>query len=332
MTPNEQSVNEALLDALDVQAVSLGLLREYLNDLRELEVALQLEMLGTTVESITDLSLFQLLSRLDAKIDSVMGALASRFEDDAREIAVAEEERQTRALLGIFQVAVAIKSSSVEIVAAPIAGVTIANSMGRLAADLKYRIASGLRREIANGRTMVEASEVLMRGSPGSAPVLNSTVNGLEVLVVTQMKGVADQARVSVVEQAGAQLRERLVYGWQHISVLDNRTSDICWSRAFKVWDADRNPKGHDIPFAMPPLHPRCRSRIAMVDLSQSVVGEFTFRQWAQRQGVAVLSRLFGAQMVARWTTGGITDADLLRSRRGISLEEFKAQSHIWNP
>lgn len=50
-----------------------------------------------------------------------------------------------------------------------------------------------------------------------------------------------------------------ILYGanlWRHVSILDDRTTELCWSRHGKVWETRELVQGVTIP----PLHYRCRS------------------------------------------------------------------------
>lgn len=49
------------------------------------------------------------------------------------------------------------------------------------------------------------------------------------------------------------------IYGiklWKHVSVLDDRTTELCWSRHGKVWESKELVQG----ITVPPLHYHCRS------------------------------------------------------------------------
>ena len=338
MPVNEQLLDESLLNALDVQAVSAGLLLAYLEDLRALQTQLQIEVLNTFFNQGRNLrdesSVRDLISRLAVKIDAVLDALAARFEADAEQVAVIEEERQRQVLWLLLGVTAAQGSAASALAAAAIAGVTIADAIHRLAEDLKYRVAGTIRRGVAQGATPSELASTLVHGGGvgEDAPILNPTMRGLGVLVLTQTKGVAESARGSVVENSLPALKQKITVGWQHLSVIDGRTSNICLRRAFKTWDVDRQPIGHALPFAQPPLHPHCRSVLRIADLSADAVPEFTFRQWAERVGTSRLRSVFGAGRTSLWQSGGISDEELLRGRSGISLEEFRQRAQNWKP
>lgn len=55
-----------------------------------------------------------------------------------------------------------------------------------------------------------------------------------------------------------------VLYGinlWRHVSVLDERTTELCWSRHGKVWETKELVQGITIP----PLHYHCRSILVPV-------------------------------------------------------------------
>lgn len=52
---------------------------------------------------------------------------------------------------------------------------------------------------------------------------------------------------------------------YTHISVMDDKTTEICWARNNLRWNLKKQPVGHNFYFASPPLHRRCRSVLAVI-------------------------------------------------------------------
>ncbi|HAI38149.1 MAG TPA: hypothetical protein DCM40_08510, partial [Maribacter sp.] len=53
-----------------------------------------------------------------------------------------------------------------------------------------------------------------------------------------------------------------IIKGFQWLSTLDTRTSDICKSYSGLTWDSNKNPIGHKKNYRTPPAHYNCRSVI----------------------------------------------------------------------
>lgn len=150
-----------------------------------------------------------------------------------------------------------------------------------------------------------------------------SARRGARTLVITAANAAGNKAREAVYD-ANADIVTELV----HLSRLDSRTSEICIARAGKRWDrSTRQPIGHQLPYATPPLHPRCRSvvvpRIIGGDLPTDQSGEEFFKSLSTEEQDAI----FGKGKAAMFRRGEIRASDLVdQSGRPISLKRLREE------
>lgn len=328
MTRSERSANEVVADALLLLALSEGLLEAYLERVNELRSQLQALLLELPSDRAMSASITAAtIAEAESLIEELFAQLAERFTDDMEVVAAVEHDRQKLVLL-LFGATASAAFDSRAVALKPIAGVTIADAMRRIGDSVAYQFHGMMQRSFALGQSGPQAAAQIDGGGPLQEPTLFGPVQRqLEVLVRTQVAGVAEMARHATAYSP----TEKPSPGWQHISVLDGRTSSVCLARAFKVWTAEGQPVGHSLVFAEPPLHPNCRSRLALVDIGEPVE-LFTAQQWAERTGTTRLVRLFGQDRVAQWQRSGITADELVRGRVAITLEEFKLASEALKP
>lgn len=151
-----------------------------------------------------------------------------------------------------------------------------------------------------------------------------SARRGARTLVITAANAAGNKAREAVYD-SNADIVTELV----HLSRLDSRTSEVCIARAGKRWDrSTRKPIEHQLPYATPPLHPRCRSvivpRIVGGDLPTEQSGEEFFKSLSKEDQDAI----FGKGKAALFRRGDITTSDLVdQSGRPMSLKRLKEES-----
>lgn len=91
--------------------------------------------------------------------------------------------------------------------------------------------------------------------------VIATANRNMDAVVKTTVMTAAAKARLETFsklkEEAGLS-----IIGMKQVSVLDNKTSDICIAYSGKEWDLEGNPiHGNDLPFlGGPPRHMNCRS------------------------------------------------------------------------
>jgi len=106
---------------------------------------------------------------------------------------------------------------------------------------------------------------------------------------------------------------------WQQISVLDNRTTQVCQDYAFKVWNAKLEPVGHSLPFnGGPPRHWHCRS-ILLPLMDGKPVEEMSFKQWFDGLSDTAQDETFGVK-AKLFRSGKVPAADLFKNLRPAPL------------
>lgn len=138
---------------------------------------------------------------------------------------------------------------------------------------------------------------------------------------------------------------KNLIDQYQHISVLDGRTSVICIARAGARWNADDlQPIGHRIIFEVPPLHPNCRSTLIPIFKSPNEIGtaarvldqfrndiggdrgfQTSYSSFLRSQPVAVAREILGKEKYALFLAGTLTLRQLLdNSGRPLTLDQLE--------
>lgn len=207
-----------------------------------------------------------------------------------------------------------------------IVGSTIDDHLKQLERDLHFRIMAQVRDSIAAG----EAEELMYHRLKGSKRIEQTagefaqTRNRLEAVVRTGVSTVPNAVQLELKPRP----QEIAKHGWQHISVLDSRTSSTCRERAFRRWDDAYKPIGHSLPFRQPPLHANCRSRIQMIFVDDPEPQALNFKQWIEQLSKEQKAKLFGAANLQRWERGGISDAELIRQQnRPMSIEQLRKRT-----
>ena len=108
------------------------------------------------------------------------------------------------------------------------------------------------------------------------------------------------------------------LFGWYiWLSVMDNKTSEICTSRNRKRYRFGQGP--------IPPAHIRCRSHIAPIVGIDDIAAE-TFYTWAVRQPADVQDDILGEDAADEMRSGKLKEKDLpkFESRQALTLDEFR--------
>lgn len=171
-------------------------------------------------------------------------------------------------------------------------------------------IVSTMRRAHANKLSLADLKREFFgfEGKGGTVRKLNSWANAL---VATLLQHAASSVNEAV---AGA-IFER--YQW--VSILDNKTSDICRSRHEKVYRYGEGP--------MPPAHMHCRSRTIPVGNAREDVPD-TFYAWILSQPVLVQNDLLGRKKAQDLRAGrlGSTKIRKFDDAKPLTLEQFIAK------
>jgi len=158
-----------------------------------------------------------------------------------------------------------------------------------------------------------------------------------ESITRTAIATVSNQAR-----DATWMENSSLFKGWEHLSVLDNRTSAICATRDGAYWTLDGkglNEKGKKFNFRRPPLHFRCRSLLLPIlksgleldiqgtraTMDGQVSADTTFDKWFISKPQSFQEEYLGKGRYDLYKKGTITFNDLVNQNgRELTLKELK--------
>jgi hypothetical protein len=233
----------------------------------------------------------------------------------------------------------------------------------KLASDAKRNFSMGVR----NGAAQRQAGQQLVNSAIGKRKVratrevndqiqtfyehgggmMDRTKNDIESIVTTLAASIA----ANVVAEL-TQRNQKFFDGKQHISVLDNRTSQLCRGRDHMAWDGEGEPipsSGANFPFpGYPPYHMRCRSMIAPIlknynqlkriipslpaSLSKELDGKAsrkqTYQQWFDKQSNAKQLDILGPGKYAVYQTGKLSLADMLNFKGNpLTVKQIQAKA-----
>lgn len=180
-------------------------------------------------------------------------------------------------------------------------------------------------RAIQQGFDRGEGTEQLIRRIRGTRAgrfqdgVIQRSRRGALTIVRTALNAIANAANEQIIEENKA-----LLAGYQHISVIDGNTSDVCIARSNLRWDLDQRPIDHDFPYDTPPLHPNCRSIVQPL-LNASVPPVSTFDSFFKRQSAKKQGEIIGVGKAKLYREGRITLRDLVNQQnRPLTLEQLQ--------
>lgn len=212
----------------------------------------------------------QAVEEADELIAEAYKRIREIAEEWLEQLSEEQAEREKDNLFAAFALAVGL--ASIDTGKLIVSGATVGQWFARQEAEMKFKAATTFRQAVQN-REPADVTAKRIRGELPELPVgfgkgaetaAKITVRSAESAVLEEV------ARATVEDSDGA---AEIRYGWQHISVLDQRTSETCRSRAFKIWDNEYKPIGHKLPFARPPLHPNCVLEDSLVTPSGLIMG-----------------------------------------------------------
>lgn len=172
--------------------------------------------------------------------------------------------------------------------------------------------------------------------------LMNTSRRHAETLVITAVAKTADEAHQALRDE-----NLDLIKGEKHLATLDTRTSEVCRARDGLMWDIEKKPIDHDLPYRRPPLHPRCRSILQLVLKSWKELGfdnvdeipestrasmdgqvseNVNYENWLKGKSQAEQDAVLGKGKADLWRSGVITFRDMLdQSGRPLTLAQLNA-------
>lgn len=333
MNDAERLLTLGAIRQVELQRLATWMLRDILQQLDDLSSKLGALVLNAGIGQEKRLSSQRRIERelfdeIEQLIEEVMQEIQRRMESDFTELLsiTAEDERKNFLLIYGLSLAGSPPAIASELL---VNGATFADQLQRAQDDLLFRIKATVRDSVAAGEAEEELYRRIKGGKTVEAPVgeMAQTNRRLETITRTAVNTVPTAVQLEL------KPRENVIaaHGWQHVSVLDGRTTQICRSRNGKRWDAQFNPIGHSMTFRPPPLFPPehpCRSRIQLIFLDDPPAPEVSFKSWVNQLSPENQRTIFGAENFRRWQQGRMTDAELIRQQnRPLSIEELRKRT-----
>ena len=182
------------------------------------------------------------------------------------------------------------------------------------------KISQSVIAELRKGLIAGETVDGFIRRLTGDSGVYDDATNYAKTLVKTSVMAMGNLARFSVFEA-------NLTYidAYMQLSRLDNKSSKPCIARAGLLWDArTKEPRGHDLPFEVPPLHYGCRSVPVVKLKGGEAPKDQDSDQWLRSLSSGQQDRLLGKERANLYRQGDIIARDLIdQSNRPLSLAEL---------
>lgn len=216
----------------------------------------------------------------------------------------------------------------------------------RIQKRLLNRIMDRMRDTLVSGDGINQAIMAVLGGTVDGVPItgaLETTRRETSSLVNTAVLAVANQARLATFQKNSDAIK------WlQQVSILDNRTSDICVAYSGQVWEVESLvpvPPSF-LPFrGGPPRHFNCRSTLIPILKSWQELGiaataltskqkellngklpkSISFDQWLKGKSNSFQDKLLGPTRARLWRNGTITLTQLVDMRGNpLTLEQLE--------
>ena len=265
----DETAEAILLNALNLERLKAGEVKAVVELLEKLAVDIeaaikQVDPSGVGPSTYRQRRMAALLQQINATTADYYGRVAKQHEKALKGIAAAEAKATVNAVNKAF-------------VGVPLAGLPTVAQLSVIASDTliegapskewwagqKSDLQTKFKNEIRQGMLLGESSDELVRRIRGTKAnnfkdgILNVKKHQAEALVRTSVQAVSHAARMLTYNA-----NDDLFKGYQWLSTLDGRTSDLCKARSGLTWDKDFNPVGHDKEYSAPPAHWNCRSAV----------------------------------------------------------------------
>lgn len=344
---NEQTSNDNTEFLLLLLLLANTIYRRKLkNILRSLEKSIIGEVASNDVANLNKRKLKSLLNNVYSKIDDSYNNLNKALADDLLDIAKLSSETAIKSINNNIKFELLTNSVTVEQLKTllnndALFGAVSSEWWTRQSTSLKNKFADVLRSGILSGKSTSEIVKSLRE----NLNITNS--KKVEALVRTSVASINNQSKLLVYQK-----NKDVFKGFQQISTLDSRTTDICIAYSGKMWDMDYNPIGHDLPYNDGvPRHWGCRSVIVPIIKSFKDLGlnidevpktvrasidgyvpqDITFEEFLKKKGIAFQNKTLGKERAKLFREGKITLLDLISSdgSRSLTLNEIRNNLHL---
>jgi hypothetical protein len=273
MTANDELMDEAIQLGLTIDRLAInstGRVLEKLNALSDELAVLIIRTDPTAVvrESTRRARLETLVEEMDRAIQDAYRQIGSQVSADLDNASALTQDSLSKLLALLLLIKglsrqldkpalVSLRKDTF------VSGASISDWWDRQAEDMRFRTRRALEDALRLTQIGKEPGTGDLVGaikdtSPGS--LFSAAPRHAQGLIRSAYHAVANRVRVEMTLR-----HPELFRAFQHISVLDGKTSGICRARAGKLWTLEGAPIGHTLPFARPALHWNCRSHLIAV-------------------------------------------------------------------
>lgn len=202
----------------------------------------------------------------------------------------------------------------------PFQGAVLGDWAKNMEANQKARISRAINMGLVQGESIRQIVDRLKGfGNDGKGGVWKTNRQGAEALVRTAVNHTTNRAHMMVLERNPTLFKE---YRW--ISVLDNRTTPLCRSRAGTVYPVTTGP--------IPPAHWNCRSTIAPIVPGMDNESHPEYDDWLKRQSEETQDDILGKAKAKLFRDGNLTMKQFVNDNgRTLTLEQLKRrEAEAW--
>ena len=304
MTTDQQIANDLIKRQLDTIRVEIGLENELLSQVEQLKKDITALIAGVDLTTLTKAQLNELLKRIEKAINDFYADCTEQMQQTINDIG----DNEARYLPRLFILATDGNSGIKILSDAQITSLTAGILLGGLTlketfAVQEAQLFNAVKRQIRTGAVDGVIPEL--------AGVFKKTNNWIKATVPTATGAIRNQ-----IIYAFGRINSK-VKGWQHYSIIDERTSD-------------KQPIGHDQIFQLPPLHCRCRSSVLPLTDLQAESDGMTNEKWINSRSLAQLQEQFGKGIGKMLKSGEVTIADIVKNGglQPMTLTELKEKYH----
>lgn len=324
----EKQVEGLLIEnEISIYRFNAHLRQRFLRKLSVLERSITAKIAEKGIETLTRAELKLLLKKIAELVDNTYIQAGNEVISQTNQLQEIEAEIITDIYNSSYGQTVLTAPEQTSTIPLLIAGVALADWFVKQSGDLKFKLNGAVRQASMNEKP-----------TPDIIYDINAHLNASKRNAETLIKTAVSQAR-SNAHAAIKKENQSALIGEQHISVLDAKTSVICGARSGLVWDLEKNPVGHQVSYAVPPLHPNCRSYLKLLTKSWRELGldedeinekqgNLTYEEWLKGKTPAEQDQILGKGKADLWRRGVITFSDMLdQSGRPLTLEELRAKT-----
>ena len=317
MTTDQQIANDLIKRQLDTIRVEIGLENELLSQVEQLKKDITALIAGVDLTTLTKAQLNELLKRIEKAINDFYADCTEQMQQTINDIG----DNEARYLPRLFILATDGNSGIKILSDAQITSLTAGILLGGLTLKETFAVQEA---QLFNAVKRQIRTSAVNGNLPDIATVFKKSGNWIKATVPTATGAIRNQ-----IIYAFGRINSK-VKGWQHYSIIDERTSAICFSRNHLIWDKDKQPIGHDQIFQLPPLHCRCRSSVLPLTDLQAESDGMTNEKWINSRSLAQLQEQFGKGIGKMLKSGEVTIADIVKNGglQPMTLTELKEKYH----